>query len=142
MTLSDTQVLAELIRAKRACLAALRDLGRKQLELIGAGNMTGLLDLLAAKQPAVGRLQQIEQALEPFRGQDPESRRWPSPEDRRLAAGEAAECESLLAEILSQEKCAEAELLRRRDETALRLDEAGGTRRPAARSPFRRLGGP
>jgi hypothetical protein len=117
-------MLAELIHAKRACLVALRDLGRKQLELIGAGNMAGLLDLLAAKQPAIDRLQRIEQALEPFRGQDPDSRPWPSPEDRRRAADEAAACETLLAEILSQEKCAEADLVRRRDETALRLDEA------------------
>jgi len=124
MTSPDTQALAELIRAKRACLVAVRDLGRKQLELIAGGNMTGLLDLLAAKQPALDRLQRIERGLEPFRGQDPESRRWPSPEDRRRSAEEVAECEALLAEILSQEKQAEAELVRRRDETALRLDRA------------------
>jgi hypothetical protein len=124
MTSPDTQLLAELIRAKRACLIALRDLGRKQLEQVAAGNLSGLLDLLAAKQPALGRLQRIERALEPFRGQDPESRHWPSPEDRRRSAEEAAECEALLAEILSQEKRAEAELVRRRDETALRLDGA------------------
>ena len=124
MATPDPCLLAELIRAKRACLVTLRDLGRKQIELISGGNMTGLLDLLAAKQPALGRLRRIEQALEPFRGQDPDSRRWPSPEDRRRSAEDVAECEALLAEILNQEKQAEAELVRRRDETALRLDGA------------------
>jgi len=124
MATPDPCLLAELIRAKRACLVALRDLGRKQFELIGSGNMSGLFDLLAAKQPLLGRLQGIEQALEPFRHQDPETRPWPSPEDRRRCAEQVAECEGLLAEILSQEKSAEAELVRRREETAVRLDGA------------------
>jgi hypothetical protein len=94
------------------------------MALVEGGNVTGLLDLLAAKQRPLDRLQQIERALEPFRDQDPDRRRWASPEERRRCAEENAECESLLAEIVSREKCAEAELSRRRDETASRLDGA------------------
>ena len=40
---------------KHACLVRLRDMGQRQFELIEAGNMTALLDLLSAKQsPLVG----------------------------------------------------------------------------------------
>jgi hypothetical protein len=121
---NDTRILAELIRAKRACLLKVRDLGRRQGEIIGDGNVTGLLDLLAAKQPLLAKLQQIEGALDPYRSDDPEQRRWSTPGDRQRCAADLEACETLLAEIVSQEKTAEAALVKRRDETALRLDGA------------------
>ena len=48
----ETDILADLIRAKRECLLQLRDLGRKQLELIDEGDMTALLDLLVREAEA------------------------------------------------------------------------------------------
>jgi hypothetical protein len=35
----ETDVLAELIGVKRACLLRLREMGRRQLELIDGGDM-------------------------------------------------------------------------------------------------------
>ncbi len=118
-----TDVLADLIRAKRTCLMRLRDMGRRQLELIEAGEMTGLLDLLSARQKSIGQLQRIERALDPFRSEDPQQRRWRSPQDRAACAEQIQQCDALLGEIVSQEKCAEAALIRRRDQTAARLQE-------------------
>jgi len=119
--LPDTDLLFRLVRARRACLASLRDIGRRQLELAQQGNITALLDVLSAKHRPLTELQRIERALDPFRSQDPAGRRWPSPRDRAACAGELAECETLLAEIVRQEKQCEAALLRQRDVTATRL---------------------
>jgi hypothetical protein len=117
----DTELLARLVRARRACLAGLRDIGKKQIELIEQGNMTALLDVLAAKHRPLAELQRIERALDPFRGENPAGRRWASPEDRAACARAIDECEALLAEIVRQEKHCEQALLRQRDETAARL---------------------
>lgn len=123
MAATQTDNLAELIAGKRACLTELRDLGRRQLELVESGDMTGLLSLLAVKQKSLARLQRLEKALDPFREQDPESRAWRTPEDRQRCAANVQECEALLGEIVTQEKHAEGVLVRRRDEAAERLQE-------------------
>lgn len=124
MAAFETDALAELIRAKRACLTQLREMGRRQLELIDAGDMAALLDLLAAKQPLLTKLQEIETGLDRFRGQDPDRRRWRRPTDRDACTEQLRQCEALLAEIVSQEKCSESALRRRRDEAASRLQIA------------------
>ncbi|HUT10818.1 MAG TPA: hypothetical protein VMY42_10000 [Thermoguttaceae bacterium] len=124
MPVPPTETLAALIREKRDCLLTLREMGRRQFELIDEGNMTALLEVLAAKQRALNTLQRVERALDPFRGQDPERRPWRLPDDRRRCAEQLQQCETLLGEIVSQEKCSEGALIRRRDETAERLQGA------------------
>jgi hypothetical protein len=124
MSAPDTDILADLVRAKRSCLIQLRDAGRRQLELIDGGNMTALLDLLAAKQRTIVQLQRVERALDPFRGQDPDARRWRTPQDRAACCEQLQQCETLLGEIISQEKCSESNLTRRRDVAAVRLQGA------------------
>ena len=121
---NETDILKDLIRVKRECLVQLRDMGRKQLALIDEGNMTSLMDILAAKQRPLVTLQRIERALDPFRSQDPERRDWRSAGDRAQCAEQLKQCETLLAEIVSQEKCCEAALICRRDEAAARLQGA------------------
>jgi len=124
MTPLETDRLCDLITRKRVCLAELRDLGRRQLDLIQQDDMTQLLKVLSAKQHLIGNLQGIQRDLEPFRDQDPEQRRWRSPDDRARCAQEAAMCRQLLGEIVAQEKQSEGRLAQRRDETAIRLREA------------------
>ncbi len=121
MAAFETETLFHLVRAKHACLVQLHDMGRKQLSLIQDGNMTALLDLLSAKQRPLMDLRRIEAALDPFRDQNPDERRWRRSEDRTACAREVEECESLLREIVAQEKQCEATLTRRRDEAASRL---------------------
>ena len=120
----ETDRLAELIQRKRSCLAQLHQMGMKQLELVADGAMAKLLEVLAAKQRLLVNLHQIERALDPFRGQSPEERRWPSAAEREKCAEELTQCETLLGEIVTQEKQSEAELIRRRDEAAQRLQGA------------------
>jgi len=92
--------------------------------LIQQDNMTGLLDLLAAKQRVLLKLRAIEKRLAPFRSQDPQQRRWRSPDNRQLCAEKLQECEAILVEIIGREKGSEDELIRRRDATANRLQGA------------------
>ncbi len=131
MTHMDTDLLAELIQKKQACLTHLRDMGRKQFELVCEGSITGVLDVLSLKQDVLSRLQSIERALDPFRGQDPLGRQWNSPQQRLQCAERLQQCETLLAEILAQDKQSEQEMTRRRDATAQqlqRIHHAGQTR--------------
>ena len=72
----NTTRLAGLITAKQQVLEILVQLGRKQVALIAAGDMTSLLKLLAGKQSVMSHLQMIEHAMTPFRDEDPESRIW------------------------------------------------------------------
>jgi len=117
----ETDLLGDLIRRKRSCLAQLRHMGTKQLELVRAGNINDLLELLATKQHVLIQVQQFERQLDRFRGEDPQKRRWRTPEARQACAADLAECERLLARIMAQEKQSEQELVQRRDEAAARL---------------------
>lgn len=119
----DTDLLAQLLRSRHDCLAELRDLGRRQMELIDQGELAALLDLLAVKQRSIARLQQIERALDPFRDQPPDQRRWRSAEHRRQCAELVEQCQSLLAEVLAEEKRCEAALLSRRQQTLALLEK-------------------
>lgn len=116
-----TELLAELIQRKLDCLRTLLDLGRKQREAVRADRIGALLDVLAAKQPVILELQRIERELAPFRDQDPDQRRWPTPERRRQCARQVDECETLFREIVAQERESEQELTRRRDELSVQL---------------------
>jgi hypothetical protein len=121
---SQTEELSALVERKHACLRRLHEMGARQLDLVRGGEMTALLDVLAAKQRLIGELQQIERALDPFRGQPADARPWPTAEERRRCAERLAECQSLLAEIVQQEKQGESELTRRRDAVARQLHHA------------------
>ena len=121
MPTSETEQLAALIDRRHACLSRLREMGRRQLELIEQDRIAELLDVLGAKQSFLAELQRTERALAPFRSQSPDSRTWGTPERRRHCAETAAGCERLLAEIIEQEKRAESDLIRRRDAAAEQL---------------------
>jgi hypothetical protein len=119
-----TEILSDRIEQKLALLEQLRDLGRRQLALIEAGDLTRLLKLLSAKQRLLAALQSLERELDPFRSEDPEARVWTSPTHRQKCAQNAAACEELLRSIVEQERQSEAEMIVRRDEAAARLDGA------------------
>jgi hypothetical protein len=124
MSGSDTDQLADLMAQKHDCLRNLCDLGRQQLELIGAGDLERLLKLLSAKQRLLVTLQTVETALDPFRDQLPEDRRWASAERREECAALATQCERLLGEIVQQERQSETRLVQHRDQAATRLEGA------------------
>jgi hypothetical protein len=113
----ETDRLAQLLRTRYECLLELRDLGRRQMELIERGELAALLDLLTTRQRSIDRLQRIERALDPFRDQSPQQRRWRSAEHRQQCAALIEQCQSLLAEIIAREKQCETALLHQREQT-------------------------
>ncbi len=117
----ETEILANLIEQKHGVLSRLRQLARYQVEMIQTGDMTQLLTLLATKQSFLHQLQELELQLDPFRSQDPDSRRWASGERRQQARDMAERCESLLSEIMLVEQQSEGDLVVRRDAAARRL---------------------
>jgi hypothetical protein len=124
MTKFDTDLLAELVTRKRECLLKLRTMVGKQLELATDGSVSALLDMLSSKQRVIVELQDMEKALSPFRDQDPDQRRWRDPQSRQQCARQLAECETLMGQIMLEEKKSEFEMVRRRDETASQLQGA------------------
>jgi hypothetical protein len=118
-----TDLLLQLVRARYTCLVQLRDLGRRQMELINEGNITGLLDVLSVKQKPLGDMQRIEKALDPYRSDDPERRAWRSPADREACAKLIQQGETLLKEIVALERQCEEIMVRDRDATASRLQQ-------------------
>lgn len=120
----ETDRLVELISAKRQTLRTLRELARRQHELIESRQTSGLIAQLAAKQKLLDELTRIESDLNPFRGQDPESRRWRAPEDRARCAAEAAECRELLDEVLALDRQGMETLKARQLETTATIHAA------------------
>jgi flagellar biosynthesis/type III secretory pathway chaperone len=119
--LLDTNTLTQLFAQKCELLVQLRHLVGQQYELIDASDLSQLLNLLAVKQRSIGKLNTIQQQLEPYRGQSPQERTWTSEEDRRRCADLADACQRLLAEVVELEKQSESRLIFRRDEAATRL---------------------
>jgi len=118
---TSTIYLAELIAAKLQVLKVLVQLSRRQVELIGAGEMATLIKLLAAKQTVMNQLQAIEHQLAPFRDEDPEKRAWRSPAERAACQAQAELANALLTEALGLEQQAETAMLHRRDGAASAL---------------------
>ncbi len=114
----ETDLLANLIAKKHDVLIGLRDLSRRQSSILGEGDMSRLLSVLATKQQQLDELQQLEKQIDPFRDQDPDQRIWRSTADRDRCRQVAERCESLLREIMLMEKQCESDLIIRRDETA------------------------
>lgn len=116
-----TTQLAELIGRKRQLLAQLAEVGRRQREIVDRGETSALLKLLAAKQTMIATLQQIEQQLTPYYGEDPDARVWETAESRARCAADAAECNRLLAEVLDLERGSADRMMVRRNEVAAQL---------------------
>lgn len=120
----DTDLLAELMGRRLAVLTALRDMSRRQIELVSGSETTALLKLLADKQTLIDELSRTDRRLDPFRDQDPDSRRWRSLEDRRRCQQQAQDCAALLGEIILLEQHSATDLQRRRDQVAQRMHGA------------------
>jgi hypothetical protein len=117
----DTDRLSQLIDAKLAVLMKLLELAQRQMAAVEDSDLSILLRLLAGKQQLVDQLQQLDGALAPYQQQDPESRRWASPEQRVRCRQQAQRCEAVLREILVVEQQAEAAVQQQRAATAQRL---------------------
>ena len=125
--MNDSRHLASAIARKAQLLDLLRRLGEAQLSLVVAGDMSRLMQVLGSKDSLLQQLQHVERELDPFRDEDPDQRKWDSPELRQACRQDAERCVALLGEIVSLEKQAEAEMMRRRDATAAQLQGMYGS---------------
>ena len=128
MTELSTTRLSDLIAKRRRCLEQLRDLGRRQADLIAAGNMADLMRLFTAKQQLITALQALEKELAPYHDEDPDSRRWSSSDQRARCAADADQCRQLIADVMALEQDGERQMTVRRDEPV------AGRRRGESRS--------
>ncbi len=124
MTQYDSEKLADLIGERHACLVKLHELGRKQSELIAAGEMGALLRLLSAKNQWLAAMQTVEGELAPYQRQAPEQRAWASPEARKQCAAQAEQCRKLLDKVMQMEQENEQQMIQRRDRVATQLQTA------------------
>jgi hypothetical protein len=118
-----TESLIELIHGKHQVLLQLREIGRRQANLVIGGDVDAVLKLLAIKQNLIASLQEIEQQLAPHYREDPDRRHWPSSQARQACARQAAECNSLLAEIVQLEKQGAEKMTARRNDVAEQLQQ-------------------
>ena len=124
----DTDVLAQLMGEKHEVLVQLHQLAQRQLAVVSeGGEMSELLGVLAAKQRLLDQLHALQRQLDPYRRQDPDSRRWRTPRDRQRCAQVAGRCQSLLGEVIELERRGEAQLQSRRDRTAAQLKAVSTT---------------
>jgi flagellar biosynthesis/type III secretory pathway chaperone len=117
----QTEYLESLIGQKLAILEQMHELSRAQQEYVAKGEITHLLQILAAKQGLIVDLRATENRLDPYREQDPEARIWRSAEARENCRQASQRCDQLLSEIMRLEKQCEDALQQRRDSCAERL---------------------
>lgn len=122
--MQTTELLAELIRKKHQVLMQLREIGRRQADLVTGGEIAALLTLLGGKQQLIAGLQALEVQLKPFYAQNPETRTWRSPADRAQCAQLANECNTLLEEVVGLEKSSAEKMNARKSEVAEQLNQA------------------
>ena len=116
------------------------------MELIEAGNLTGLLDLLAAKQRPLAELQRVQRAIDPFRAQDPAAiAAGNRPRPATPAPGHRGVRPAAAGDPRARKNRARRSWSRRRDEAAVRLQgmhaagQARGAYAASGRTTFSQL---
>jgi hypothetical protein len=122
--MQPTDKLIELIRKKHEVLVQLRDMGRRQAELVKSGEVTGLLKLLGVKQHVIAGLQELELGLKPYYAENPDARVWRTAADRAQCAKLANECNALLEEVVRLERSGAEQMDARRNDVAAQLNQA------------------
>jgi hypothetical protein len=122
--MQPTEKLLELIRKKHDVLVQLREMGRRQADLVSGGKITELLKLLGTKQHLILDLQELERQLKPYYAENPDARIWRSPAERTQCAKLANECNSLLEEVVTLERTGAEQMDARKSEVANQLQHA------------------
>jgi hypothetical protein len=120
--MESTERLAELIAQKHRVLVQLRELCKRQMDVVASGETALLLKLLSAKQSLITALQGLELDLTRFHGDDPDARRWATPDARAACAKQAEECNCMLEEVVALEQLGAEKMTERRNAIAAQLD--------------------
>lgn len=106
---------------RRQCFAELLELSRQQLGLVESDDYTRLLTLLGGKQQIIHRLEALGGRQPRLWDDWREARDGLAPAARGACDQVLAETETLLAQLLEQERVSTETLKARRDETACEL---------------------
>jgi hypothetical protein len=98
-----SESLVTLIESKLHLLTEMKQMSISQTDLVAQHDMTGLMTLLSRKQNLMDSLHQVQESLAPFQSQDPESRKWSSPDRRRSCQEMIAKCDELLQHLIVME---------------------------------------
>lgn len=121
-----TDRLADLIAERLRTLDDLVKLARRQREFAQEGSLVGVVEALSAKQPYVDRLLALEQSLNAYRDDDPETRVWRD-EDLRTRTRRMSELsQPLLTETLAIETECERLLTVLKDDVGSQLRASQG----------------
>lgn len=130
--LTATQLLYDLILEQRKILLELKHFAETQLQIVQENELGKLVSLLATKQQAIQRLQDVDRRLNPFRDQDPDSRQWSSTEQRDECRRMAKECPRLLADVMKLEQASEEILTQQREQVTQQVDQSVARSQAAA----------
>jgi uncharacterized protein YPO0396 len=100
---ASTQRLFELIETKLHLLQEMQSMAVEQSDLVAQHDMSGLMSVLSRKQALMESLQTVQQDLQFFRDEDPESRIWESPEKRKRCQAMVSQCDQLISQLIVQE---------------------------------------
>lgn len=118
----QTDQLEQLIIEKHKVLEQLHTLSRYQLQLASSlDHVEDLMRVVAAKQTLIDQLLNLDEQLNPFRDQDPESRNWRNPADRQRVSEIARNSKVLLDELKQFENQSEQRVREKRDEVSAQL---------------------
>ena len=113
--------MTEIMTERASVLEQLLVVSQSQLKLVRGSDISSLLQLLARKQRFLDDLESCERALDPFRGIEPEKRKWDSGQDRDDCSNAMKKCEDLLKQILELDNTSESELGVIKDQTQARI---------------------
>ena len=130
--MTATQLLYDLILEQRKILLELKHFAETQLQIVQENELGKLVSLLATKQQAIQRLQDVDRRLNPFRDQDPDSRQWSSTEQRDECRRMAKECPRLLADVMKLEQASEEILTQQREQVTQQVDQSVARSQAAA----------
>jgi hypothetical protein len=124
-----TEQLFTLLEAKRGLLSELRTLAILQADTIDRQEISELLNLLARKQGLMDRLMALQQHLQSFHEEDPDTRVWSSPQRRSECRETKRQCDQWIQEILIMEERAAVNMTAQRDAVAGQLLQSADSMR-------------
>jgi hypothetical protein len=119
----STDYLFDLIESKLHLLKEMQSMSLAQTDLVAQHDMTSLMTLLSRKQELMGALGDVQLKLARFQNQDPEQRKWSSPDRRKTCQEMVKRCDQLLQELIVMEDRSLGNMNLQRDTVAAQLQQ-------------------
>lgn len=118
-----TETLLACLQERCELLEALKILAEAQAVAAGQTEIDATLGLLGRKQALLDELAVVQQKLQPYMADDPDQRRWSTPERRRQCQQLAQQGQRLLQATMQLEQQALEQMTSRRNAVAAQLQD-------------------